>query len=50
MFEAFVGGVVGETAAGHVGKGRIGCAEGGVCGGLLLVRGFGKNVSCSSDI
>ena len=50
MFATIVGGVVGETVAGQVGKGRMGCAEGVVCGGPPLGRGFGKNVSRSSDI
>ena len=38
------GGVVGETAAGQTGKGRVGMAEEEVWGGPLRACKFGKNV------
>ena len=44
-------GVVGEIInAGQTGKGLVGCAEGEVVVGPLLVRVFGKNITCSTNM
>ena len=43
------GGVVGEISARQTGKVLVGRAEGEMVGGPLLVRVFGKNISCSAD-